>query len=217
MAKSKATTATKTGQPAGEVEAGAAAQTFPSTAGRYTRLRDIPKFTRSGGYQIDVDLKYLPKTIAEYQSESNLQLCPDFQRGHVWTRRQQIAFVEFFLRGGTTGRIVYLNDPSRRIDPGPNGYRDFVVVDGLQRLTALLDFAADKFAVFGSLYSEFADRDRTNCDLYLKININDLQTRAEVLRWYLEMNSGGTPHTNTELERVRGLLEAERAAGGVGA
>ena len=42
-----------------------------------------------------------------------------------------------------------------------------------------------------------------------KLNINTLPTRAAVLQWYLEMNAGGTPHADAEIERVRGLLAAE--------
>lgn len=28
--------------------------------------------------------------------------------------------------------------------------------------------------------------------------------------WYLDMNSGGTPHSTEEIERVKSLLDAER-------
>lgn len=40
-------------------------------------------------------------------------------------------------------------------------------------------------------------------------SVNELRTRAEVLRWYLQLNSGGVVHTEEELARVRALLEAE--------
>lgn len=44
-----------------------------------------------------------------------------------------------------------------------------------------------------------------------KINVNNLLTRREVLQWYVEFNSGGTPHTTEELDRVRALLRKELA------
>lgn len=43
----------------------------------------------------------------------------------------------------------------------------------------------------------------------LKFNVNDLQTRTEVLRWYIEMNSGGVVHSDEEIERVKELLRQE--------
>jgi len=43
----------------------------------------------------------------------------------------------------------------------------------------------------------------------MKINVNDLQTRAEVLQWYIDFNSGGVVHTAEEIARVKALLEKE--------
>ena len=48
---------------------------------------------------------------------------------------------------------------------------------------------------------------------YMRVHINDLKTKEEVLRWYLEMNAGGTPHSNEELGRVAAMLqELEKGA-----
>ena len=44
----------------------------------------------------------------------------------------------------------------------------------------------------------------------VRVVTNDLQTREEVLQWYLELNSTGTPHTKKELDRVKALLNRER-------
>ncbi len=37
--------------------------------------------------------------------------------------------------------------------------------------------------------------------------MNDLRTEKEVLQWYVDMNSGGTPHTSEEIERVKRMIE----------
>ena len=47
----------------------------------------------------------------------------------------------------------------------------------------------------------------------MRIVVNDLQTREEVLQWYLELNSAGTPHSKEELDRVKALLARERDSG----
>ena len=36
-----------------------------------------------------------------------------------------------------------------------------------------------------------------------------VKTREEVLSWYLDLNSGGTVHTEEELTKVRGLIETK--------
>ena len=44
----------------------------------------------------------------------------------------------------------------------------------------------------------------------MKINVNDLPTRKNVLQWYIEHNAGGTIHTEEEINRVKELLKKEK-------
>ena len=138
--------------------------------------------------------------------EDGLQLCPDFQRGHVWTEQQQIAFVEFVLQGGRSGRTIYLNNPNWMGKGHQSGYTDFVCVDGLQRITAIRRFLNDEIRVFGHRYSDF-DGPTDLLRHGMVININDLKTKKEVLRWYIQMNAGGTPHSDGEIQRVKEMME----------
>lgn len=82
---------------------------------------------------------------------------------------------------------------------------DFVCVDGLQRITATKRFIHNEIKVFGHYFNEFEGN--PGCCNDLRININNLKTRKEVLQWYLQFNSGGTIHTNKELDKVKELLE----------
>ena len=144
--------------------------------------------------------------IDEHVKNFNLQLNPKFQRGHVWTEEQQIKWLEFFLRGGKTGRILYFNYPSWQGPIKEGEYNDFVCVDGLQRLTAIQRFMNGEIPVFGSYINEYEDRMSLVRDS-IKVNINNLKTEKEVLQWYVDMNSGGTPHSDEEIERVKRMIE----------
>lgn len=168
-------------------------------------FREIPQFTKSGSYQVNMSLEFLVDQIDVWIREEGLQLNPDFQRGHVWTEEQQSKYIEYVLRGGKSGKILYFNNPSwhRR---KREGYNEFVCVDGLQRITAIQRFLNNEIRAFGQLYSEFGGTtDFVRHDML--VNVNDLQTKREVLQWYIEMNSGGTPHTEAEIERVKMLME----------
>lgn len=109
------------------------------------RFRDIPTFTRAH-YKVDVSLAHLDSVLEDYATQG-LQLEPDFQRGHVWTIDQQVQYVEYLLREGLSGRVIYFNHPGWMKD----WQGDFVLVDGLQRLTACLRFLHNEIPVFGSL------------------------------------------------------------------
>ena len=176
---------------------------------KYTSFRDIPQFTRPGGYEVDYPLPHLVEWVEQSIREEGLQMDPDFQRGHVWTEKQQIDFIEFLLRGGRSGRVLYLNNPGWRIQVTNGAYNDFVCVDGLQRYTAIRRFIQNEIQVFGSYYEEYTDQLSFSLNT-MRVNINTLPTKAAVLQWYLEMNAGGTPHEESELSRVRALLAAEQ-------
>lgn len=61
------------------------------------KFSDIPQFPKST-YAVDIGIHYIKETLKEYK-EWGLNIDPDFQRGHVWTKQQQTAFLEFWFRG----------------------------------------------------------------------------------------------------------------------
>lgn len=163
--------------------------------------KDLPKLTSIGQYEVNQPLEDLKSVVDRYVTEYCLNLLPDFQRGHVWSKDQKVCYIEFLLMGGSTNNVLYFNHP---------GWMDsfkgeFVIVDGLQRLTAILEFLDNKFKAFGYRSSNINLRNHWG----LKFNINNLKTRKEVLQWYLEINSNGTPHTEKELEKVKRLIKEE--------
>lgn len=181
--------------------------------------KDIPQFTSCGDFWTEVPLEYIERQLESDRADYNLELNPDFQRGNVWTEAQQIAYVEYFLKGGMSAREVYFNCPNHSHARAslPEGERqdifNMVCVDGLQRLTALLRFLHNEIPAFGCLYKDFEGRPR-----YMKYSlifrINNLLTRKEVLKWYIELNTGGTVHSDEEIARVEKLyqeaLDAEK-------
>lgn len=172
---------------------------------KLAKFKDIPLFTSDGNYQTDLDIKRVPNWIKDEQ-ECGLQLNPKFQRGHVWTEEQQIAWLEYFLRGGKSGNVVYFNNPSWHYNVKDGAYNEYVCVDGLQRITAIMRFINNEIKVFGSYFKEYEDPIVLH-RFTIKFNVNDLKSEKEVLQWYLDMNAGGTPHTTEEIERVKQMIQ----------
>lgn len=172
------------------------------------KFADIKQFIHDGDYEVSVGLELLEKTLNDYEKDYGLELNPDFQRGHIWTEAQQIAYMEFLLRGGRTARVIYFNSPAF----GRGGeYGDLpdtlLCVDGLQRLTAGLRFIRNEIPVFGAYYKDYEDS--LGFHRGFRFNINGLKKRSEILEWYIQFNSGGTVHTEEEINRVKDLLEEE--------
>lgn len=78
---------------------------------KITRFKDIHQFTFVGCYQVNYPLTSLVEYIEDEIKDAGLQLNPEFQRGHVWNEQQQVAWLEYHLRGGKSGNTIYLNNP----------------------------------------------------------------------------------------------------------
>jgi len=151
-------------------------------------------------YHVDIEWKRLEVMIKNEKVEMGLDMDPDFQRAHVWTEQQQIAYIEYILRGGKSGKDLYFNSYDY---PESTGY--YVIVDGKQRVQAVKQFMNGKIKVFGHYYTKGDRLDTFICSF--SWNIASLKTRKEVLRWYLDFNSGGTDHTPEELDKVGKMLD----------
>lgn len=77
---------------------------------------------------------------------------PSFQRPLVWTREQEIAFIESAWLGLPIGTFTY-HQMKWGSDGKPLRFSG-MLIDGQQRLTTLDRYWNDEFTVFGLLWSE---------------------------------------------------------------
>ena len=167
------------------------------------RFQDIKTFPRCT-HRVNLGWEVLQDTLTRYDDKSvkgwlGLDMNPDFQRGHVWTRQQQIEYVEYRLMDGPSGKDIYFNHPNWR----SNFKGQMVLVDGLQRITAALLFMENSLPAFGLYRKEYEGRLPAHVEFIL--HVAELQTTAEIYQWYIDFNAGGTPHTKEEIEKVKRL------------
>lgn len=174
------------------------------------RFRDIKQISKAH-YRADIPWDGLELHLNRWAEYGNTtaedMINPDFQRGHIWNTNQQISFVEFMLRGGESGQNIYWNCPGWMADfRGP-----MQLVDGLQRITAIRAFINNKIPAFGYYLKEYEENWFLR-GLTLTFQVGKLPTRAQVLQWYLDLNSG-VAHTDQELKRIEKMLKMEVANG----
>lgn len=163
-------------------------------------------------YGTDVPLPSIETFLSRLEQDYGLNLYPDFQRGHVWTQEQSVAYIEAMLQKKVIP-LVKFNVPQWENDKYTGDLpREAQVVDGLQRLTAVRAFVMGEFRVFDGRIGR-DDLKESRYDLNrvafkLRIEVFDFQTKAELLSYYLGLNAGGTPHATAEIERVRKMLAA---------
>ena len=167
-------------------------------------FQNIPQFPHAN-YSIDVDWRYLEEQIEHATKDDGLDLNPDFQRAHVWTGKQQREYVEYVLMGGECSKVLTFNCPGWQYSLSKCG--PYVLVDGKQRLEAVRAFLRGSLSVFGYRFHEYTGHLRMFHSF--KWQVCELETRAELLQLYLNINAGGTPHTKAELDKVRKMLRQE--------
>lgn len=191
----------------------------------YGIVRPMP----TAAYTVDWPLSFVESALANLKEQmaeagGSFELDPDFQRGHVWTEAQRIAYVEALIRKTTNGRILF-NCPGWSFScagvQGDIKANTMQIVDGLQRLTAVRRFMAGEFKVFASedfdglgvddLRGTPFDVNRNS--YYLQIAVYEFPTREELLAFYLRLNCGGSVHSPQEIERVKLLLAQARGQG----
>ena len=159
----------------------------------------------SANYRTDMPWSHLEGWLNSH-GKLTVEMCPDFQRGHVWTDEQSIKYIEYILRGGISGRDIFWNCKGwMRNFEGP-----LQLVDGLQRITAVLKFLRNEIPAFGHLYTEWEGTLSYDCGF--RFHVHNMQNQEDVLKWYLDLNEGGVVHTTEELERVRELYDTARTS-----
>ena len=90
---------------------------------------------------MDTSLNQYPiSDFIEWQKRKQLELNPAFQRRDVWTPAAKVYLIDTILRGFPIPKIYLRSKVDTKTQ---SGVRE--VVDGQQRLRAILDFAHDKF------------------------------------------------------------------------
>lgn len=150
----------------------------------------------------------LARRVADTET---LNICPDYQRGRVWSNDQCSRFIGYLAEGGEC--------PALWVQRWADASRPDELLDGLQRVTAILRFLANEvpMELTDGTRAYLRDLDQRSQRMLtgtvsgpsLCIQYVQYETRAEVLRQYLRLNRGGTVHSDAEIDRVRNLLAAE--------
>lgn len=139
-----------------------------------------------------------------------LNISPDYQRGRVWSDDQCSRFIGYLAEGGECPPIWVQRWADATIPDE--------VIDGLQRITAILRFLKNEVPMELTdgtrVYLRDLDADTariltSNTGPVVLFQYVQYESRADVLRTYIRLNRGGTPHSDAEIARVQHLLQSE--------
>jgi hypothetical protein len=123
---------------------------------------------------------------------------PDYQRGYVWTDEDRVRLIDSIFNGFDIGKFVFVRYPY------PENRDE--VVDGKQRLQAIIAFREGRFAYKGKTWYELAQMDRNNFE-NLQVQYAELRgeeyKKSDILWLFLSINAGGVPQTEEHISKTR--------------
>lgn len=142
--------------------------------------------------------------VRDWDTNKRLELQPDFQRNVVWTKSAQIMLIETILKDIPIPKIYI-----KSIIKDQKTYR--IVVDGQQRLTAILKFLNDDLKLNspysgeykGLLFSQLPEVTQNDILRY-KIDINEINnpTEEEIRDLYSRVNKYTVQLNKQELRKA---------------
>ena len=142
--------------------------------------------------------------IRDWDNNHRLELKPDFQRNEVWSRAAQIMLIDTIIKGIPIPKIYI-----KSIMHDGNTYR--VVIDGQQRLTAILKFTKNKLRLnkpYTGIYEGYSfsglPDEVQNEILRYKIDINEIfnPSDEEIRDLYSRVNKYTVQLNKQELRRA---------------
>lgn len=140
-------------------------------------------------------------SLFHYYYHNRLNMNPDYQRGDVWDLNKKVRLIDSIFNNSEIGRFVI-------IFTGYEGDSHYEILDGKQRLTALVEFFEGRFKYRGKTYNELNFRDQSHFERY-KINYARTEspmTDAQKYTYFLKLNVDGVAQDPAHIEYVRNLL-----------
>jgi hypothetical protein len=132
-----------------------------------------------------------------------IDMNPDYQRGYVWDLEDKLKLIDTIFKDGKIGLFVLNKLPYKDVGPSAE------IVDGKQRLTAIIEFMEDKFVYQGYKWSElhFGDREKLNSHLVELAELNEAN-KETILKTFLKINRTGKPMDPSHLDKIEKMLES---------
>lgn len=127
---------------------------------------------------------------------------PSYQRDYVWEKKDKIELISSIFSNIDIGKFVFVH----------RGYGTgcmFEVVDGKQRLNALLEFYEGRFPILGNVYFDGLSRiDKHHFENY-PVSFAEVSgiSQKEIVKLFLRLNETGRVMSSEHLENVRKMLK----------
>jgi hypothetical protein len=137
--------------------------------------------------------------------EKNELRYPDYQRDYVWSNEDKINLIESIFDNIEIGRIVVHEEFNTK---KPVDTWCFEIIDGKQRLSAILDYYKNKFAVRDKYFKDLSNLDKQNFKMIL-IPVTEVKNlnKKQQIELFIKVNTTGKVMDKKHLEKIKQMME----------
>jgi hypothetical protein len=154
-------------------------------------------------YEINYSTSSLDHIVSRYFN-NGMKADPKYQRDYVWTQDDKDALIGSLMAGKDIGRFIFVRHPFPQNDD---------ILDGKQRLDALMGFFSSQYPFKGVYWDELCRTDRYKVEgKAVQFAELDAERLGEVGLYevFLDVNAAGVPQTKEHLAKVARMAEEAR-------
>ena len=174
----------------------------------WTRVRPIqPENTESlikADKDIIIHYSNSPvETLFSFAYGFGLNDRPVYQRDYIWDMEDKVRLIDSIFRGVDIGKFVFVENEDN-LDKG------YEILDGKQRIRAILDYYENKFAYNGKYFNDLCKDDQRYFKSFT-ICIGSMRgcSLEQKLRAFILLNTTGKQVDTAQIDKVKALYEEE--------
>lgn len=141
-----------------------------------------------------------------------IDLNPEYQRESVWTEEQKVLLIDSIYKSINIGAFVLVE--KKWFNNNDVISEMYEILDGKQRLTAIIDYISSKFKYKGKYYHELSSKSRNEFENQpimigtLKLDRNDFSyNRKKIINQFIRLNECGTTMKKSVIDKAKELIK----------
>lgn len=155
----------------------------------------------------EVKLDYYNSTIESLLRKNyafGIDFDPDYQRGYVWDQQDKELLLDSVFKNIDIGKFVLIHLSDEEWHERGLSYE---ILDGKQRLSALIEFYENKLSYKGKYYNELSGMDKRAFTEH-QVAVAEVRRtdKKTVLKYFLMLNRTGRSMDKSHLEEIEKML-----------
>lgn len=172
----------------------------------WTEIRKItPVETNSFVKNRDLRITYSQQTIYSLLNKVyyfGVDFNPIYQRDHIWETEDKTELLDSIFNHFDIGKFAFIFK-----DYSENDTYSYEVLDGKQRMRAILDFYEERITYKGKTFSALSRRDQGHF-LDYPVSVAEMPDldKEQILRYFIKLNKCGKIMSSEQIKKIEHML-----------